>query len=125
MWSVKDVYYVSDSAALLTEDIGRSLLCQFPGIGLNEEKIPFVRTPHDAEKAMAHILEQSGGLLPLVFCTVIDSDVRAVFNRAEIELFDLYDGILDRLGRKLEAQARRQPGIFRNRDDAKPDKRVQ
>ena len=125
MWNVKDVYYVSDSTALLTEDIGKSLLCQFPGIGFNEEKIPFVKTPCDAEQAVTRILEQSGGLRPLVFCTIIDSEIRAVFDRAEIELFDLYDGILDRLERKLEAQALRQPGIFRNQDNAKPDKRVE
>ncbi|XCN71646.1 MAG: pyruvate, phosphate dikinase/phosphoenolpyruvate synthase regulator [Candidatus Electrothrix aestuarii] len=125
MWTVKDVYYVSDSTALLTEDIGKSLLCQFPAIGLNEEKIPFVRTPHDAEKAVAHILKQSGGLLPLVFCTIINSEVLAVFDKAEIELFDLYGGLLDKLEVKLEAQALRQPGVFRNRDDAKPDKRVE
>ena len=42
MWKMKDVYYVSDSTALLTEDLGKSLLCQFPEIGFNEEKIPFI-----------------------------------------------------------------------------------
>ncbi|WP_339132933.1 MAG: pyruvate, phosphate dikinase/phosphoenolpyruvate synthase regulator [Candidatus Electrothrix sp. GW3-4] len=125
MWTVKDVYYVSDSTALLTEDIGKSLLCQFPAIGLNEEKIPFVRTSYEAEKAVAHILKQSGGLLPLVFCTIIDPDVLAIFDRAEMELFDLYGGLLDRLEQKLEAKALRQPGVFRNRDDAQPDKRVE
>jgi len=125
MWSVKDVYYVSDSAALLAEDIGKSLLCQFPAIGFNEEKIPFVKTRYDAEKAIAHILEQSGGLQPLVFCTIIDSDVCAVFDRAEIEMFDLYGGLLARLERKLEAEALRQPGAFRDPDDAQPDKRVE
>ncbi|MCI5167972.1 MAG: pyruvate, phosphate dikinase/phosphoenolpyruvate synthase regulator, partial [Candidatus Electrothrix sp. GM3_4] len=125
MWSVKDVYYISDSAALLTEDIGKSLLCQFPAIGFNEEKIPFVKTRYDAEKAIAHILEQSGGLQPLVFCTIIDSDVCAIFDRAEIEMFDLYGGLLDRLERKLEAEALRQPGAFRNPDDTQSDKRVE
>ncbi len=125
MWTVKDVYYISDSTALLTEDIGKSLLCQFPGIGLNEEKIPFVKTRHDAEKAVARIMEQSGSLQPLVFCTIIDSDICAIFDRADIEMFDLYGGLLDRLERKLEAKALRQPGFFRNRDDAKPDKRVE
>lgn len=125
MWSVKDVYYVSDSAALLAEDIGKSLLCQFPAIGFNEEKIPFVKTRYDAEKAITHILEQSGGLQPLVFCTIIDSNVCAVFDRAEIEMFDLYGGLLARLERKLEAEALRQPGAFRDPDDAQLDKRVE
>jgi hypothetical protein len=125
MWNVKDVYYVSDSTALLTEDIGKSLLCQFPAIGLNEEKIPFVKTQHDAEKAVARIMKQSGGLLPLVFCTIIDPEIRDIFDRAEIEMFDLYGGLLDKLEHKLEAKALRQPGVFRNPGDtARPDKRV-
>lgn len=42
-----------------------------------------------------------------------------------MELFDLYGGLLDRLEQKLEAKALRQPGVFRNRDDAQPDKRVE
>ena len=80
MWSVKDVYYVSDSTALLTEDMGKSLLCQFPEIGFNEEKMPFVRDVNDAKKALAHILEQSGSLQPIVFCTIMDIEVRNVFD---------------------------------------------
>ncbi|MCI5135312.1 MAG: pyruvate, phosphate dikinase/phosphoenolpyruvate synthase regulator [Candidatus Electrothrix sp. AW2] len=126
MWNVKDVYYVSDSTALLTEDIGKSLLCQFPAIGLNEEKIPFVKTQYEAKKAVARILKQSGGLLPLVFCTIIDPAVRDIFDRAEIEMFDLYGGLLDKLEQKLEAEALRQPGVFRNcGDDSQPDKRIE
>ncbi len=125
MWKAKDVYYVSDSTALLTEDIGKSLLCQFPEIGFNEEKIPFVRDRHDAEKTLAHIMEQSGGFQPLVFCTIMDVEVRNVFDMAEVEMFDLYGGFLDRLEHTLEAKALHQPGFFRNRDDAKPDKRVE
>ncbi|XOF32646.1 MAG: pyruvate, phosphate dikinase/phosphoenolpyruvate synthase regulator [Candidatus Electrothrix sp. YB6] len=125
MWTVKDVYYISDSTALLTEDIGRSLLCQFPAVGFNEEKIPFVRDRHDAERAVARIMEQSGGLQPLIFCTIIDPDVRAVFDRAEVEVFDLYDGLLDRLEGNLETEALRQPGFFRKGDAARPDRRVE
>jgi regulator of PEP synthase PpsR (kinase-PPPase family) len=125
MWNVKDVYYISDSTALLTEDIGKSLLCQFPAIGFNEEKIPFVHDRHDAEKALAHIMEQSGGLRPLVFCTIMDADVRNIFDMAEVEMLDLYGGFLDSLEHTLEAEALRQPGFFRKSDNAKPDKRVE
>jgi len=125
MWSVKDVYYVSDSTALLTEDMGKSLLCQFPEIGFNEEKIPFVRSKGDAKKALAHILKQSGGLQPVVFCTIMDKEVRNVFNAAEVEMLDLYGGFLNDLERTLEAKALREPGFFRHSDDDKADERVE
>ena len=124
MWSVKDVYYVSDSTALLTEDMGKSLLCQFPEIGFNEEKIPFVSSISDAKKAIAHILKQSGGLQPIVFCTIMDKKVRDVLDAAEVEMLDLYGGFLNSLERTLEAKALREPGFFRHSDDEKADERV-
>ena len=125
MWSVKDVYYVSDSTALLTEDMGKSLLCQFPEIGFNDEKIPFVRSISDAQKALERIIEQSGGLCPIVFCTIMDKQVRNVFDAAEVEMIDLYGGFLDVLERLLEAKALREPGFFRHSDDSKTNKRVE
>jgi len=125
MWNTKDVYYVSDSTALLTEDMGKSLLCQFPEIGFNEEKIPFVRSKAEAQKALQTIIEQSGGLYPVVFCTIMDKEVRDVFDVAEVEMLDLYGGFLDGLERILEAKALREPGFFRHSDDNKIDERVE
>ena len=125
MWNVKDVYYISDSTALLAEEIGQSLLCQFPEIGFHEEKIPFVREKRDAELALARIMKQSGGLQPLIFCTIMEAEVRQIFDTAEVEMIDLYGGFLARLENVLEARALHQPGFYRNRDDAKTEKRVE
>ncbi|NOQ46443.1 MAG: pyruvate, phosphate dikinase/phosphoenolpyruvate synthase regulator [Desulfobulbaceae bacterium] len=125
MWLAKDVYYVSDSTAILTEDMGKSLLCQFHKISFNEEKIPFVRTSNDAKKALKHIRDQSGAIRPLIFCTIMDEKIRSIFDVAEVELFDLYGGFLDRLELALEAKALREPGFFRHIDTTKIDKRVE
>ncbi len=125
MWNVKDVYYISDSTALMAEDMGKSLLCQFPEIGFHEEKIPFVREKRDAEVVLAQIMEQSGGLQPLIFCTIMDAEVRRVFDTAEVEMIDLYGGFLDRLEHTLEAKALHQPGFFRNCDDSKTERQVE
>lgn len=125
MWSAKDVYYVSDSTALLTEDMARSMLCQFPEISFNEEKIPFVRTVNEAEKALKHILRQSRALQPLIFCTIMDDEVRAVFDVAEVEVLDLYGGFLNTLEMALETKALREPGYFRHGNSSQLDKRVE
>ncbi len=125
MWNAKDVYYVSDSTALLTEDMARSLLCQFPEVSFNEEKIPFVRTVNEAKKAIKHIRSQSGGLQPLIFCTIMDDDVRSVFDIAEVEMIDLYGGFLNTLETALEVKALREPGYFRHGDTTKIDQRVE
>jgi regulator of PEP synthase PpsR (kinase-PPPase family) len=125
MWNVKDVYYISDSTALLAEEIGQSLLCQFPEIGFHEEKIPFVRDKREAELALARIMKQSGGLQPLIFCTIMEAEVRQVFDTAEVEMVDLYGSFLARLENVLEAKALHQPGFYRNRDDAKTERQVE
>ncbi len=117
MWNAKDVYYVSDSTALLAEETGRSLLCQFPGITFNEEKIPFVRTREKAEQSLAHILENSGGRSPLVFCTAMDSEIRGVFDTPEVEFFDIFGRVLDQLEFCLEATPLREPGFSRQTDN--------
>lgn len=125
MWNAKDVYYVSDSTALLTEDMALSMLCQFPEISFNAEKIPFVRTVNDAKKALQQILEQSGALQPLIFCTIMDDEVRAVFDVAEVEMIDMYGGFLNKLEFALEAKALREPGYFRHGDTSKTGQRVE
>jgi regulator of PEP synthase PpsR (kinase-PPPase family) len=125
MWKIKDVYYISDSTALLTEELGRSLLCQFPEINFNEEKIPFIRTRADAEKALNYILDQSSALQPLLFCTILDEEVRDIFDVAEVEFMDLYGGFLNRLETALEAKALRESGYFRHADDFEADQRVE
>ncbi len=125
MWSCKDVYYVSDSTALLAEETGRSLLCQFPGINFNEEKIPFIRSREKAEEARAHILKNSGGLAPLVFCTIMDAEIRAVLNTPEVEFFDIFGSVLDQLEFCLEAQPLREPGFSRQTDNINLARKVE
>jgi len=125
MWKIKDVYYISDSTALLTEEMGKSLLCQFPEIHFNEEKIPFVHTVTEAEKALKQILKQSGALRPLLFCTIMDKEVRSIFDVAEVEMLDLYAGFLNAMETALEAKALREPGFFRHGDSSKSDQRVE
>lgn len=124
MWTAKNVYYISDSTALLAEDMGKSLLCQFPGVGFNEEKIPFVCTVNDAKKSLQRIINRSTMPLPLVFCTIVDKDIRAIFDIAEVEFFDLYGGLLTRLEMALETKALRESGCFRHADDLESDRRI-
>jgi len=72
MWNSKDIYFLSGSTGILAEDLGKALLCQFPGISFNEEKLPFIRSEQDAWKAREHILKQSAGRRPLVFSTIMN-----------------------------------------------------
>ena len=124
MTTTQDVYYVSGSTAILAEDMGKALLAQFQEIRFREEKIPFIHTPDDAKKALAHILKQSEGALPLVFCTIMDQETRDVFNCPQVKFFDIFLNTLELLEKALGSRALREPGYSRHFTISKMDKRV-
>jgi regulator of PEP synthase PpsR (kinase-PPPase family) len=38
----KDIYYISDGTGIVANNLGKALICQFPGINFNEEKFPLL-----------------------------------------------------------------------------------
>ncbi len=124
MWHSKDVYYLSGSTGILAEDLGKSLLCQFPEISFNAEKIPFIQSTEDAEKAITHILSRSMGRCPLVFSTIMNRELLAILNVPEVEFFNICDKYLERLENVLEASPIRISGTSRHLDDSTMDNRV-
>lgn len=124
MAAPQDVYYVSGSTAILAEDMGKALLAQFQGIRFREEKIPFIHTPEDARKALEHILQQSEGNTPLVFCTIMDQETRDVFNCPKVKFFDIFLNMLELLEQALGVKALREPGYSRHFTISRMNKRV-
>ncbi len=124
MAPTKDVYYVSGSTAILAEDMGKALLAQFKDIRFREEKIPFIHTPEEAKKALEHILKQSEGEEPLVFCTIMNQETRDVFDCPQVRFFDIFLNTLERLEHALGTKALREPGYSRHFTISKMDKRV-
>ena len=124
MWKSKDIYYISDSTGILITNLGESLICQFPEISFHEEKFPYVKTLKDAQKTLEYILDQSRGRRPIIFSTIMDTEVRDVFRSPEVEFFDAFDYFLDPLETCLEAKALRVPGFLRHGDDVTRARRV-
>lgn len=124
MWSSKDIYYISDSTGFLVENMGRALLCHFPAISFNEETFSFITSEADARRVLATIMEQSSGLRPVIFSTIMDLQVKKVFDVAEVEFYDVLSAHLNRLERHLEAKALRVPGFSHAASD-EGDKRVE
>ncbi len=124
MWHSKDVYYLSGSTGILAEDLGKSLLCQFPEISFNAEKIPFIRTEEDAKKAIDYILSQSTGRFPLVFSTIMNKKLITILDVPEVEFFNICDKYLERLENVLEAKPIRISGTSRHLDDSTMASRV-
>jgi regulator of PEP synthase PpsR (kinase-PPPase family) len=125
MWSSKDVYYISDSTGILVTNLGQALICQFPEVNFNEEKFPFIKTVAEAKKTMTHIMKRSGGRRPIIFSTILDPKIRAVFDLPEVEYFEMYGQFLEELETVLETQAVREPGFARHPVDVMMSKRVE
>ena len=124
MWHSKDVYYLSGSTGILAEDLGKSLICQFPEISFNAEKLPFIRSIEDARKAINHILAQSTGRFPIVISTIMNKELIVILDVPEVEFFDVCDKDLERLENVLEAKAIRISGTARHLDDSTMGSRV-
>ena len=125
MWSSKDVYYISDSTGILATNLGQALICQFPEINFHEEKFPFVLNKEEAKKILDYILKKSSGRRPLIFSTIMTTEIRAVFDSPEVELFDAFEFFMTRLEGCLEAKALGVPGFSRHIDNLTMAKRVE
>ena len=119
-----NIYYVSGCTGIVATDVGKSLLSQFPETQFHEEKFPFIKNINDARKTMDYILEQSVGVKSIIFSSLVNPEVREIFNHPEIKLFDIYDAFLGRLENCLEDKPLLLPGFSRHVDDNGISKRV-
>lgn len=124
MWKIKDVYYISGSTGILVADFGRALLRQFPETSFHEEKFAFVKTREQAQKVLQRILKQSGGRKPLVFSTLMEPDIKQVFDVGAVEFFDVFEVFLQNLETVLETAALRSSGASRLTSDLAMEQRV-
>ena len=124
MLNKKNIYYVSGCTGIVATDVGKSLLSQFPETNFHEEKFPFIKNLSDAQKTINYILEQSVGVKPIIFSSLVNPEVREVFNRPEVELFDIYDAFLGHLENCLDDKPLLLPGSSRHVDDSEISKRA-
>jgi [pyruvate, water dikinase]-phosphate phosphotransferase / [pyruvate, water dikinase] kinase len=124
MLNKKNVYYVSGCTGIVATDVGKSLLSQFPETSFHEEKFPFIKNIYEAQKTISYIIEQSGGEKPIIFSSLVNPEVREIFNRPEVELFDIYDVFLGRLENCLDNKPLLLAGSSRHVDDSGISKRA-
>lgn len=125
MWNSKDVYYISDSTGILVTNLGQALTCQFPEINFVEESYPFVRTISQAKEIAKTIQKRSAGRRPLVFISIMDPEIRRIFDNPEVDFFDIFGSLLDDLERSLETKALRVPGFSHHMDGMEMGRRVE
>lgn len=88
----RNAFIVSDRTGLTAEAMAHSLMSQFPGIDFNIETFTFVDTVAKAAELVerCNTIRENTGWAPLVFLTMVNDDLRAVFDDTDMEVFDLF-----------------------------------
>ena len=99
----RTVFFVSDGTGITVEMLGHSLLTQFEGIEFHQFTLPFIDSVAKAEDCVARI-DQSAGAgngRPLVFTTLVNTEVRNVVRRADAFFMDFFETFLGPLEGEL------------------------
>jgi regulator of PEP synthase PpsR (kinase-PPPase family) len=90
--ATRTVCFVSDRTGVTAEVLGHSLLSMFSGMTFNTFTMPFVLDTAQARGVVARInaLGADQSVQPIVFCTVVDQEARAVIKQARALVIDLF-----------------------------------
>jgi regulator of PEP synthase PpsR (kinase-PPPase family) len=92
----RTVFFVSDGTGITAQMLGHSLLTQFEGLQFNQVTLPFIDTTEKAEEVLARIAAETNGQ-PIVFSTLVNTDVREVLRKANALVFDFFETFIDPL----------------------------
>jgi len=104
--ATRTVCFVSDRTGVTTETLGHALLSRFEGMQLDSITMPFVLSATAARGVVTRIdaIAAAQSAKPIVFCTIVDEEVRAVIKHANALVIDLFSYIGE-LERELGAPA--------------------
>ena len=103
----RKVFYLSDSTGITAENLGKSLLTQFPQIQFESVTRPFVDTPEKAQKIAVEINQESqtSSHRPIVVDTIVDSEVSGIISSADCFYIDIFSTFLSPLEHELEVKS--------------------
>lgn len=108
----RTAFIISDRTGITAETMAQTLLTQFDDIDFEQVHIPFINTVEKADQAISRLIQsaQDTGQKPLVFGTVIDDNIRKMFQRTEFCYMDFVDRFISPLERELGARSNHSVG---------------
>ncbi len=118
MSEIRTVFFISDRTGITAETLGHSLLTQFD-VELDQVTLPFVDDVQRAQKAVEQInqVATETGFRPIVFSTVVKSDVRDHLRQCHATFFDFFDTFVAPLERELGVPSTHTIGQAHGRGD--------
>ena len=88
----RTAFFISDGTGLTAEALGHSLLAQFEKIEFERITVPYIDDADKAREMVKRInkAEDTDGMRPLVFDTIVNSDIRDVIAGANGFMVDIF-----------------------------------
>lgn len=115
----RSVFFISDGTGITAETLGLSLLAHFPGVEFRQMRLPFIDTVEKAQACLPAIEQaaRTEGLPPILLSTLVNDEVRAVFESVGGLKLDLFKTFIIPLGLELGLQPIRGVGQARKVDE--------
>jgi [pyruvate, water dikinase]-phosphate phosphotransferase / [pyruvate, water dikinase] kinase len=112
------VFIVSDGTGITAETFSQSILAQFE-LPFRQVRMPFINTVDKAHQAVREINDyaKSSGLQPIVFTTLVDTEVNAIMSEANCVMMDMFQTFIVPLEQALGVKSTHAIGRFHNNAD--------
>lgn len=100
-------FFLSDRTGITAEMLGHSLLTQFDDVAFTEITVPFVDTEDKAWETVARINRTalSSGARPLVFSTLVNTELSAIVQQADALYLDCFQVFIAPIEAELGVQS--------------------
>ena len=117
--SQRTVFFVSDHSGVTAETLGHSLITQFDAFEFRKTTVPFISTLDKATRAVAMInaTAVSDGYPPIVFCTLVQEEIRDVVRQSNSLFLDFFDSFLGPLEQELGMTSNHAMGVAHGMQD--------
>jgi len=108
----RKVFFLSDSTGMTAENLGKSLLVQFPNIQFESVTKPFVDTTEKAQRIAQEINQevQTASTRPIVIDTIVDTTISQVIKRTNCFYIDIFSTFLEPLEKEFGVQSAHKVG---------------
>lgn len=116
----RSVFFISDGTGITAETLGLSLLAHFPDVEFRQVRLPFIDSVEKAQACLPAIAQaaKAEGLPPILLSTLVNDEVREIFESADGLKLDLFKTFITPLGLELGLQPIRGVGQARKVDES-------
>ena len=115
----RSVFFISDGTGITVETLGQSLIAHFPGVHFRQTRFPFIDSLQKAQACLPAIEQaaREDGVRPILFSTLVNDEVRAVFEQMDVMIMDHFDTFILPLAQELNIEPVQEIGQGWRADD--------